>query len=181
MLFEIRGSDFEFCRLRHAARLFAVPRDALDHALQLAASMDSRGYGRRGDAPVARRRVAQGAMLAGAMAVCVGAYGLLDNSVPSALRLPALVTGGGLLALSLALAGSSSTRTRYRPDPWRSAEWATLAAGGSALVGLVLAARVGVDGLQPGTSLTFPVLPLLPAAGILCAAIPAFATPEPAA
>ena len=162
-------------------RGLAIPvlEGALDHSLQLAASMDSRGYGRRGSAPAGRRRLAQGAMLAGALAVCVGAYGLLDNSVPGVLRVPAFAAGGLLLGASLVLASSSSTRTRYRPDPWRLPEWITLAAGLAALAGLLVSARVGVEGLEPLGSTSCPPLPVLPAAAILLAAVPAFATPEP--
>jgi energy-coupling factor transport system permease protein len=157
-----------------------VLEGALEHSLQLAASMDSRGYGRRGDAPARRRRVAQVAMLAGAMAVCLGAYGLLDNSVPSALGLPALAIGCALLVGSLALGGVASSRTRYRPDPWRVPEWTTVAAGLLTLTGLVLATKAGIEGLHPPTSpLSFPTLPLFPVLAILCATIPAFTTPEP--
>ena len=163
-------------------RGLAIPvlEGALDHSLQLAASMDSRGYGRRGTASPGRRHLAQGSMLVGALAVCIGAYALLDNSVPSALRLPVIAVGGALLGLSLVLASSTSTRTRYRPDPWLLPEWATLAAGLVAFAGLALAAHAHVAGLQPDYSpVAFPALPLLPAAAILCAAVPAFATPQP--
>ncbi|MEO7557130.1 MAG: energy-coupling factor transporter transmembrane component T [Acidimicrobiales bacterium] len=163
-------------------RGLAIPvlEGALEHSLQLAASMDSRGYGRRGEAAPRRRLVANAMTLVGALAVCAGAYGLLDASAPRLLGLPALLAGGALLGASLVLAGSTSVRTRYRPDPWRLPEWATLGAGVATLAGLVVATRVGVHGVQPAYSpVAWPALPLLPAAATLIAVVPAFVTPEP--
>jgi energy-coupling factor transport system permease protein len=59
-------------------------------------------------------------------------------------------------------------------------EWLTVGAGVSALVSLVAAGYLGIDGLHPDYSpLVAPALPLLPAIGILAAAVPAFASPRP--
>ena len=155
-----------------------VLEGALEHSLQLAASMDSRGYGRRGAVATRTRWAAQGALLGGVFAVCVGAYGLLDASAPAGLGWPTFVAGGALVLISLTLAGASSSRTRYRPDPWRSPEWLTVLAGAAALGGLLAASAAGVAGLQPDYApLRFPTLPLVPAFAILVALAPAFATP----
>jgi energy-coupling factor transport system permease protein len=162
-------------------RGIAVPvlEGGLERSLDLAASMDSRGYGRRGTAPVARRRVGQAATLSGVLAIAVGSFGVLDPGAPALLGLPMLAIGALLLATSLALAKHSASRTRYRPDPWRVPEWTTVLAGGAALGALVLAAHLGIDGLHPPYSpLRAPTLPLLPAIGVLCATIPVFATPR---
>jgi energy-coupling factor transport system permease protein len=162
-------------------RGMAVPvlEIALERSLELAASMDSRGYGRRAPAAPARRRVAQGATLLGAMAVCVGIYGVLDGAAPGGVGYPMLVAGGLLLFTSFAYAGAQSVRTRHRPDPWRTPEWVAVASGVAALVALVVASNIGLDGLRPAFSpLTMPTIPLLPTIGILVSALPAFLTPS---
>jgi energy-coupling factor transport system permease protein len=161
-------------------RGLAVPvlEGALERSLDLAASMDSRGYGRRGDLPDRRRWVSQTATLFGALAIIVGVFGVLDSGAPFVLGLPMLGIGAVLLVVSLRAARSSSTRSRYRPDPWGISEWVTVAAGVSALGALVAAGHLGIAGLHPDYSpLVAPALPLLPAIGILAAAVPAFASP----
>jgi energy-coupling factor transport system permease protein len=163
-------------------RGLAVPvlEGALERSLDLAASMDSRGYGRRGDLPDRRRRAGQTATLFGTLAIVVGVFGVLDSGAPFVLGLPMLGVGAALLVASLRAAKSSSTRSRYRPDPWGLPEWLTVGAGVSALVSLVAAGHLGIDGLHPDYSpLVAPALPLLPAIGILAAAVPAFASPRP--
>jgi energy-coupling factor transport system permease protein len=163
-------------------RGLAVPvlEGALERSLDLAASMDSRGYGRRGDLTDRRRRAGQTATLFGSLAIIVGVFGVLDSGAPFVLGLPMLGVGAALLVASLRAAKSSSTRSRYRPDPWGLPEWLTVGAGVSALVSLVAAGHLGIDGLHPDYSpLVAPALPLLPAIGILAAAVPAFASPRP--
>src|SRR3954464_2712313 len=132
-------------------RGMAVPvlETALERSLVLAASMDSRGYGRRSALEPGRRRVAQGATLAGAIAVTVGVYGVLDEASPSGVGLPMLGAGVLLLVVSFAYAGTKSVRTRYRPDPWRLPEWTVVGCGIATLATLVIAANMGVDGLRP--------------------------------
>src|SRR5207248_69671 len=79
---------------------------------------------------------------------------------------------------SFAYAGTQSVRTRYRPDPWRIPEWVVVLSGAAVLVTLVLAANIGVDGLEPVFNpLTMPAVPLVPAVAILAGALPAFLTP----
>jgi energy-coupling factor transport system permease protein len=162
-------------------RGMAVPvlEGALERSLDLAASMDSRGYGRHGDVPAGRRRAGQAATLFGALAIMLGVFGVLDNGAPFVLGLPTLGLGTVLLVLSLRAAKSGAARSSYRPDVWRFSEWLTVAAGASALAALVAAGHLGVDGLHPAYSpLEAPTLPLLPLIGALAAAVPAFATPS---
>jgi energy-coupling factor transport system permease protein len=161
-------------------RGLAVPvlEGALERSLDLAASMDSRGYGRRGDGPAGRRRAGQAATLFGALAIVVGVFGVLDSGAPFAFGFPMLGLGAVLLVASLRAAKSGSTRSRYRPDAWGTPEWLTVAAGASALAALVAAGHLGVTGLHPDYSpLVAPTLPLLPAVGILVAVLPAFVSP----
>lgn len=161
-------------------RGMAVPvlEIALERSLELAASMDSRGYGRRAQIGATRRRVVQAATLVGAIAATVGVYGVLDEAAPGGVGYPLLAVGSVLLIASFAFAGANSTRTRYRPDPWRTPEWVVLLSGVCALAVLVIAANAGVDGLRPAFSpLTVPAVPLFPVLGILVAAVPAWCTP----
>ena len=112
-------------------RRFVVPvlEDALDRSLTMAAGMDTRGYGRSGDATPAQRRRTGSLLLLGLVGLCVGCYGALDPTAPAWLAGPML--GGGLLlaAAGLVSAGRNVTRTRYRPDPWGLPEWIVSAGG----------------------------------------------------
>ena len=162
-------------------RGMAVPvlEGALERSLDLAASMDSRGYGRHGDVPDGRRRAGQAATLFGTLAIIAGVFGVLDNGAPFVLGIPMLAFGSVLLVASLRMARAASIRSRYRPDPWGAPEWVTVASGITALGVLVVAGHVGIDGLHPAYSpLVAPTLPLLPMLGILVAAVPAFASPR---
>jgi energy-coupling factor transport system permease protein len=159
-------------------RGMAVPvlEIALERSLELAASMDSRGYGRR--VSVTQHRPAQAATLVGTLAVAIGVYGVLDDAAPGGVGYPLLGLGVALLVIGFAYAGSQSTRTRYRPDRWLAAEWVVVASGALTLAVFVLAANAGVDGLRPAFSpLTVPVVPLVPALAILLAGCPALCAP----
>lgn len=135
-----------------------VLADALDRAVDLAASMDVRGYARRtGRSDVRVLPVLVAALLASA----VGLYGLLTGdpayAVPALAAAVALGTTGGVLA------GRGARRTRYRPDPWRGREWLAAGAGAVALVGAVagvppiLLAAVAVAGLTALVPAPLPV------------------------
>ena len=123
--------------------MLPVLEGALERAVALAASMDSRGYGRHGETPPAVRHTAAGLTLGGLVLVAIGAYGVLDPSVPFVLRAPALIAGGVALAGALMLSGRRSDRTRYRPDQWLVAEWVVAACGVVAVVGVVISGRAG--------------------------------------
>jgi len=155
-----------------------VLEGALERAIALAASMDSRGYGRHGTAAPGLRRLAAGLTLAGLVLAGIGAYGVLDPSVPAVLRAPALLAGAAALAAALALAGRRSDRTRYRPDPWAGSEWAVALSGLAAAVGVVVAGRAGAV-LDPSVNpLEVPSVPVAAALGVLLAVVPAWAAPE---
>jgi len=161
-------------------RGLAVPvlETALERSLQLAASMDSRGYGRRAGVLDGRRRLTQAAGLVGALALTIGVYGVLDGAAPGGLGLPMVAVGTVLLVASLILTSARSTRTRYRPDPWRAPEWGTVICGAVLLTVFVIVANVDSAALRPPYSpLTVPQLPLLPVVGVLIAGLPAFLTP----
>jgi energy-coupling factor transport system permease protein len=169
-------------RGRHALRGIAMPvlHDALDRSFQLAAAMDSRGYGRSDAVPARVRRTTAGLMLAGLLGVCLGTYSLLDTTTPRYLGAPMLASGIALSAAGLALGGRRIRRTQYRPDPWRFPEWSTAISGVVAAATVIAVNVHDVGALNPSLfPLAWPALPLVPAAGILCALAPLACTPPP--
>jgi energy-coupling factor transport system permease protein len=155
-----------------AVRSTALPvlEGALDRAVELAAAMEARGFGRRGDVPATRRRLVGALTLGGLVAVLASSYALLDASAPRVLGLPLLSAGTVAAAAGVALARRGG-RTRYRPDPWRAAEWLTVVCG--AVVPAAFAWRAG--GVVDLTAA--PPLPALPALALVAALVPAWATP----
>ncbi|MEU9891448.1 energy-coupling factor transporter transmembrane component T [Sphaerisporangium sp. NPDC051011] len=166
----------------HALRTIVIPvlEDALDRSLRLAASMDSRGYGRSGTARPRARFVTGLLMIAGLGGVCVGVYATLDGSTPRFLALPVLLAGLAMALAGFRLAGRRVQRTRYRPDRWGLAEVVT--AGSGIAVAVVLFATSSVDptNLNPSLiELSWPMLSWAPLCGVLAGMLPAFLTPPP--
>lgn len=167
--------------LRELARL-AVPvlEGALDRSLDLAASMESRGYGRT--AVRARRDRIIGSVLAltGSAGTVAGLYGVLSSSAQGWLGLPMLATGLVLLTLSLVLGARRDARTAYRRDPWRAPEWVTCALGVLPAALLTYAEGDGWPGITLiQVPLDWPPLPALPASAIGAALLVAWLTPVP--
>lgn len=158
----------------------AVPvlEGALERSVALAAAMDSRGYGRRGTTTVAARRLSAGALLGGLVACCIGAYGLVASGSPFALGLPMLAAGVLLAVAGAVAAGRSATRTRYRPDPWRLAEWLVLTAGIAVVLSFALAQWLDPSGMNPSVDpAVWPALPLAAVLGVAFGATPAWTSP----
>jgi len=166
----------------HALRSIAIPvlEDALERSLLLAASMDSRGYGRTAGATQRARKITGVLIIGGMCGLCLGAYALLDGSLAGSLGLPAFAVGTLLCCGGLAVGGRRVRRSQYRPDPWLTPEWIVSIVG--ILPAVVTLAGVGfaASSLNPSTEpLVWPSLPLLPAVAILLAAIAGVATPRP--
>jgi energy-coupling factor transport system permease protein len=165
-----------------ALRAIAVPvlHDALERSLRLAASMDSRGYGRVGRVSVMSRRLTAALMLGGLSGLCLGAYGLLDTTVPHGLGLSGFAVGAVLCVAGLALGGRRVSRSRYRPDPWRWPEWSVIGCGVVSAVVLCLNLGYNPASLNPEAyPLHWPPLPLLPTVAILVSGLAAFLAPPP--
>lgn len=163
-------------------RMVVIPvlEDALDRSLLLAASMDSRGYGRVGDRSRATSRVTGGLLVAGLMGICVGAYALLDATTPRLLATPMLVAGVAVGALGVSLSGRGVNRSSYRPDTWQLAELVVVASGLTAGACVYLTSRVDPANLNPSLSpLAWPQVAWLPMVGVLVALVPALGTPAP--
>ncbi|ANZ35790.1 cobalt ABC transporter permease [Lentzea guizhouensis] len=152
-----------------AVRTMLVPvlEDALDRSLVLAASMDSRGYGRT--AGITRKdRVLTGALvLTGLFGLCIGMYGLLADAYSG---WPLLALGGLLAVAGLRTGARRVPRTRYRPDRWTARAVGVAVSGVAAAVVLVFS---GDPALAPTTvPLQAPELPLVPALAVLVALVP---------
>lgn len=155
-----------------------VMTDALDRSLLLAAAMDSRGYGRSVHVSASVRRVTATFVLGGLTGVCLGTYGLLDATAPRSLGYPMLAVGVALAGIGFRLSGRRVDRTRYRPDPWRAAEWIVALSGLTVAAVVLVAATIDPSDLYPSLQpLRWPDLPLLPAAAVLVGAIPAWLAP----
>jgi energy-coupling factor transport system permease protein len=164
-------------------RSVAVPvlEDALARSLQLAAAMDSRGYGRSGGASRASRRLTAALLLLGMLGLAAGTYGLLDGSLPGGFGLPVLLAGAALCCGGLLAGNRRVGRTSYRPDPWRAPEWLVSGSGLVAASLVIVAGRLRPEAVNPPWyPLSWPPLPALAAAGILLAAIAGIAAPPPA-
>jgi energy-coupling factor transport system permease protein len=156
-----------------------VLEGALDRSLELASSMDSRGYGRTVALPQRARRRASVATGVGMLALMAGIYVVLDAAAPWWVGIALLVAGVGLLGWGVSLSGRRTRRTRYRPDPWRAPEWAVTGAGLAVVVAFSVADALGVSGLQPNFQpLAIPPVPLVAAFGVLLGLVPALAAPR---
>jgi energy-coupling factor transport system permease protein len=154
---------------------------ALDRSVALAASMDSRGYGRSAEVPWVARRINSALVVVGLLGVVVGLYGLLDGSTPgvagvAVIGWPMLLLGAALALAGSMLAGRRVSRTRYRPDPFAAPEWLVAACGLAAGAAFVV---LGSDPalLGPTSPPGWPQVPPAALAAVLVAALPAVLSP----
>ncbi len=164
-----------------ALRRTAMPvlEGALGRSVELAAAMDSRGYGRTTDVAARTRRVTAVLVFAGVLGVCVGLYGLLDASASTWLGLPMLALGAVLASGGLVVGGRRTRRTRYRPDPWAAPEWMVAASGIACAAALFVVAQRDPAAAIPPYPMDLPQVPLLAVLGVLVAVLPAFLAPPP--
>ena len=159
----------------------AVPvlETAFDRSLGLAASMESRGYGRAVRTTPRGRRTASVLAVVGTLGVLAGLYGLLDSSVGGVLGLPLLVIGVVVAGTSLAIGASRDGRSGHRRDPWTWTETLTVVCGAVPAGVLVVASALGWTGIVPLPRAGPPALPVLTVLAVLVAALPAWFTPRP--
>lgn len=165
-----------------ALRSIIIPvlEDALDRSLQLAASMDSRGYGRSGAASTRDRARTGALMIAGLAGLCVGIYNALDGTMDQTVNSIVLLASIGLAMAGFTFAGRRVQLVRYRPDRWQAPELVVVASGLSVAVVLFVTERVDPTNLNPSlVHLSWPTLSWLPLAGVLVGSVPAFLTPPP--
>ncbi|HEX6150873.1 energy-coupling factor transporter transmembrane component T [Nocardioides sp.] len=172
------GASGRVSRLRRV--LVPVLEDAFDRSLRLAAGMDTRGYGRSGDATPRQRRLTGALMLAGLCGICLGSYLGLDQStaLPVSWGRPLLLGGLAVAIGGIVAAGRRVHRSRYRPDPWRWPELSVIACG---LAVAVAAQRI----TQVSPTIAYPPLTAVPTLDVLAlvavavAVLPAVLAPPP--
>ncbi len=143
----------------------------LDRSIQLAESMEARGFGHVGrmDSPRERQLGAGGALL-GLLLLLAGL--LLRSFLPAtAWAGLALMAGGGLLlVLIFRRQGKRLTRTRYRRWLWRRTDTVVIAASVLVLTGYLLASLLFPQSLF---YYPYPPYPLLPPFNPILALLPA--------
>jgi energy-coupling factor transport system permease protein len=166
-------------RTRGSFRTTAMPvlEGALDRSVELAAAMDSRGYGRTAQVPRRQRRITGASVLLGLLGIALGVYSLLTEAMATPVAAGALAIGLILAVGAMAISRQRVTRSRYRPDPWAVPEWLVTASGAVAAGTMIVASARGVEGLVLPGPLTVPQVPLLPVLGLLVALAPAVAAP----
>jgi len=165
-------------RFRRFGRL-AMPilEGALERSVDLAAAMDSRGYGRTTVADPRARRITSALVVTGSLGTCLGIYGILSGTDTSWMGLPALVVGVLLGVVGIVVGGRRTGRTRYRPDPWALPELLVVASGLAAAVLMFWQVRDDPALLVLASPTEMPPVPLVACVGILIAALPAFLAP----
>lgn len=159
--------------------LVPVLEDTLTRSVALAASMDSRGFGRSLSLPATAVRASRLAGMAGMLLAVTGMVALLSvaNPVPGASLVLAGSTAG---VAALTMLGRGVSRSRYRPEPWTWPEWAVVAAGLAAPVGVMATASLSVGALHPSVvPLQWPLAPPLAFVATLTAALAVFVAPRP--
>jgi len=163
-----------------AGSVMPVLEGALERAVDLAAAMDARGYGRTG--PMSRRLRLSSAscLLVGLIGICLGVYSLLDAGTPGVVGIPALCVGVAAGIVGMTLAGRRRVRTRYRPDPWALPEILLCAVGLLPAIAMVTLGLLDPASLAgQSSSPSWPALPIVPAVAIACAMFAGVLTPPP--
>ncbi len=162
-----------------AMKRLAMPvlEGALERSVELAAAMDSRGYGRTTTAGDVSRRVTALLTLGGLIGLCLGVYGLLSGTSAQWLGLPTLLVGSLLSAAGMYFGGRRTGRTTYRPDPWALPEWLVAGSGLFAAVAMFVNVRTDPESLVPASVTAVPPVPVIATIGILVAMLPAILAP----
>ena len=92
--------------------------DTIDKSLSLAASMDSRGFGRRGNMSKWEMRLARTASLLAISLSIIGSYLLLTTGGPPLLAITVIGLGISSLAFAVHLTSKRNNRTRYKKPSW---------------------------------------------------------------
>lgn len=165
----------------HAVKGVLVPvfEDAIERSMQLAASMESRGFAATRNAARVPR-AATWTLLGSLVALANGCFLLLmwpaERWEPEAL----LALGLALGWLGVRWSSRSLQVTRYRPDPWRLTDVLVVACGVAACATMIWLSEVDELAAMPLTSP--PMWPPLPWQALLITALllaPGFFTPPP--
>ena len=167
--------------LREVGRLTGpLLEGSLERSVELAASMESRGYGRSAVRSPRVRRLASGLTMLGLVGVVAGLYGVLDGSDTGLLGMPLLVCSAALTGLVLFVGARTDARSAYRRDPWSWPEWGVVLGGLVPAAATMWAEAQAVDGVTISqVPLTWPAVPLPLVAAILLAGTAGVVAPVP--
>ncbi|GAA1388898.1 energy-coupling factor transporter transmembrane component T [Luteococcus peritonei] len=168
-------------RGRGALRGLLVPvlEDSIERSMQLAASMESRGYGRTLSLQPLGRATAT-TLLGGMMLMVLGSFAVLGIPGATLLGVAGILVGLGLVVAGLRISGRRLAISHYRPDPWLPAETGAICCGLAAVALSLLLLQLAPGAMTPVTSPPqWPELhPLMPLTA-LALALPAVLTPAP--
>ncbi|MCW2539723.1 MAG: cobalt transporter permease [Frankiales bacterium] len=158
--------------------LVPVLEQSLERAITLAASMDSRGYGRSGAIDPRLRRLTRLVLLLGVCAALAGTFLVIDPARPHRLGVIALILGTALAVAASVWTGRQVHRTRYRRESWGRSDWLTVLPAVVTVCAYVIGhPHLGDNG---AVAWQWPTLPLIPFLATLCAALPGAITPPTA-
>ena len=121
-----------------AGTVIPALEDTIDKSLALAASMDSRGFGRRGTLSVSEVRTARASSLAAICLILSGSYLILTSGGSQFTGISFIAMGIGFMALSTWLASKRSNRTCYKKLPWVLQDFAIFSLG----IAVIIAALI---------------------------------------
>lgn len=103
--------------------------DTMDRSLALAASMDARGFGRRGNMSLGTLRLVRGLSFSAAVILAVGAYLLVAASEYGVLATILIVASLVAIAVVVRITSKQSVRTSYRKLRFGLVDWCLVATG----------------------------------------------------
>ncbi len=106
-----------------AGTVIPVLEDTLERSLSLAASMDARGFGRRGRLTKTASAAIRGVSLVSLVLFAVGSYLLLTNPEVTTPALLVLGIALSLVVYVVALSSAKNVRTRYKKQKYTMADY----------------------------------------------------------
>ena len=103
--------------------------DTMDRSLALAASMDARGFGRRGNMSLGTLRLVRGLSFSAAVTLAIGAYLLVAASEFGAVATILILASLVAIAFVVRITSKQSVRTSYRKLGFGLVDWSLVAAG----------------------------------------------------
>ena len=123
-----------------AGTVIPVLEDTLERSLSLAASMDARGFGRRGALSKAASAGIRGVSLVALVLFAVGSYLLLTNPEVTAVALVALGVAVALVVYVVSMSSAKNVRTRYKKQQRTTADYVLWLISAAVVAGSVYAA-----------------------------------------
>jgi len=134
---ELRGRSKGLSQL--AGIVIPVLEDAIDSSLALAASMDARGIGRKGQMTNLQITIARSSSLSAIALLAIGSFMLLSGGI-QVLGVLLIVLALVATFISVKITSKANIRTRYEPTKFSSTDWMLIALA----IALVIAALGGL-------------------------------------